>query len=504
MTSYRTVIVFELPEPYTQADGTITYVNRIKYLPIDYLESRSIQSSAQVVSQPMLNGDVISDHMYRNPTKLTISGKFSLNGRNWNNSTYSELHNEGDRLTAIEYIFERIKNEGILCNITTVATDVDTPDNISYDKDGNLNTSSITPSQTRFLTRENMALTDISWKEEQNTLGFSFNFQEVIMVHTEAYEVKMEDLDLPSLNEPPTQSLGEILFATGELPLAISKTLYNEGYIKDDWLKDVANSYVGDSKTTADNIGIVVQVLISTGLIAGVIVASIAVSASAIGATIISATAAVVPVGTIVAAAVAIVAAIGIGIWAIINNCRENEKAKRAFKLINGDYKQDLNRYMNFMDDVQMAVNSASASMSVYQFTVDDEQQICIPIGGNYYYITVTKVGDSFKSDVRVNGFGSQGGDPISSMRENWCPISDFMELNENENMWFKDESKQYQVYLVNPNLSDEVNPTEEEKENVKKKLNSYYIYVSKGSVKANIEKIQNAIHNALLAHDFD
>ena len=172
--------------------------------------------------------------------------------------------------------------------------------------------------------------------------------------------------------------------------------------------------------------------------------------------------------------------------------------------MVNGDYKQDLNRYINFMDDVQMAVNSASASMSVYQFTVDDEQQICIPIGGNYYYITVTKVGDSFKSDVRVNGFGSQGGDPISNMRENWCPISDFMELNENENMWFKDESKQYQVYLVNPNLSDEINRTEEEKENVKKKLNSYYIYVSKGSVKANIEKIQNAIHNALLAHDFD
>ena len=475
MTSYRTVIVFEFPEPYTQADGTITYVNRIKYLPIDYLDSRSIQSSAQVVSQPMLNGDVISDHMYRNPTKLTISGKFSLNGRNWNNSTYSEIHNEGDRLTAIEYIFERIKNEGILCNITTVATDVDTPDNISYDGNGNLKSSSITPSQTRFLTRENMALTDISWKEEQNTLGFSFNFQEVIMVHTESYEVKIEDLDLPSLNEPPTQSLGEILFATGELPLAISKTLYKEGYIRDDWLRDVAGSYEGDTKVFADNARIIVKVLISTGLMAGVIAAS-----------------------------VAIVAAIGIGIWAIINNCKENEKAKRAFKLVNGDYKQDLNRYINFMDDVQMAVNSASANMSVYQFTVDDEQQVCIPIGGNYYYITVAKVGDSFKSDVRVNGFGSQGGDPISNMRENWCPISDFMELNENENMWFKDESKQYQVYLVNPNLSDEINRTEEEKENVKKKLNSYYIYVSKGSVKANIEKIQNAIHNALLAHDFD
>lgn len=498
MTSYRTVIVFEMPEPYTQADGTIIYVNRTKYLPIDYLDARGIQSSAQVVTQPMLNGDVISDHMYRNPTKVSISGKFSLNGRNWNNTTYSEIHNEGDRLTAIEYVFEKIKNEGILCTLTTVETEIDVSDNITYDENGKLTNSAINPSQTRFLTRENMALTDISWKEEQNTLGFNFSFQEVIMVRTEAYQVKVEDLDLPSLNEPSTQSLGDLLFSTGELPLTVTKALQAKGYIQDEWLSDVCRNWKG--------VGIVAQVLIAVGVAVGVIVGSVILAGSAIGATIISATAAVVPVGTIVAAAVAIVAAIGIGIWALIDNHNKNEKAKRAFKLINGDYKQDLNRYMNFMDDVQSAVNSASANIQVYNFTSDDEQQICVPIGGNYYYITITKVGEApyFKSDVRVNGYEKQGGNPITSMRENWCPISNFMELNENINMWFKDESKQYQVYLVNPNLSDEVNKTDEEKEALKKKLSSYYIYVSKGSIKANLEKIENAINDALLSHDFD
>ena len=104
MNSYRTVIAFTMEEPMTQEDGTITYVNRIKYLPLDYLEARSVKSSAQIITQPMQSGDSISDHMYRNPVTISLSGKFSLNGRNWNNSTYSDIYNEGDRLTAIEYV----------------------------------------------------------------------------------------------------------------------------------------------------------------------------------------------------------------------------------------------------------------------------------------------------------------------------------------------------------------------------------------------------------------
>lgn len=498
MTSYRTVIVFDLPEPYTQEDGTIIYINRTKYLPIDYMDDRSITASAQVVTQPMQSGDVMSDHMYRNPVTLSINGKFSLNGRNWNNSTYSELHNEGDRLTAIEYVFERIKNEGILCTITTIASEMDSEDKVTYDKDGKP-IANFNPSQTRFLTRENMALTSISWKESQNTLGFTFSFQEVIMVDTEMmYEVDISDLDLPSIEPPSTQSLGDVLFNSGELPLTITKTLQEKGYIQDEWLSNVCEFWTGA--------GIVAQVLIAVGVAAGIIVGSIALAASTIGATVISATAAVVPVGTVVAAAVAIVAAIGFGIWAIINNHDKNERAKKAFKLINGDYKQDLNRYMNFMDDVQSAVNSSSANIEVFQFSNDDEQQVCIPIGGNYYYITITKLNEPpyFKSDVRVNGYGNQGGDPISNMRENWCYVTNFMDLNENVNMWFKDESKKYQVYLVNPNLSENMNKTEAERENVRKKLSSYYIYISKGSIKANIEQISNAISNSLLAHDFD
>ena len=76
--------------------------------------------------------------------------------------------------------------------------------------------------------------------------------------------------------------------------------------------------------------------------------------------------------------------------------------------------------------------------------------------------------------------------------------------LDENVNLWFKDESKKFQIYLVNPNMADEVNPDEPGKINVSKKLSTYYVYISKGSIKENIAKIQSAIENAILAHDFD
>ena len=495
MTSYRTVIAFKFPEARQDAYGRTQYVETIKYLPIDFLESRSVNASSTIVTQPLQNGDTMSDHMYRQPTTVDLSGKFSLNGRNWNNDSYTELYNTNDRLTSIEWVFEYIKNNGSLCTITTVATEVDSPDQFYYDEQGNVR-GNINPSNTRFITRENMALTSISWKEMQNTLEFSFKFNEVIMIDTEIYEIDPTDLNLPqSIEYPTTKSLGTLLFEAGDLPKAITDTLYKKGYIKDDWLREI--TLIGG------DIGIIKQVLIVQAVAVGV--AALAILATVkIGTAVVTATAAVVPVGTIVAAAIVVVTAIIVGIVAIFNRHKEKEKQKRAFKLVNGKPDHDLNRYQNFMDDVEMAVNKAGSNITIYNFTSDSEQEICVPIGGQYYFISVTKLNDDpyFKSDIRVNGFGVEGS-PISNMRLNWAPVDNFMNLNENINMWFKDESKEYQVYLVNPNLNDVINEDDGSKTVLKRKLSSYSIWICKGSIKEQITNIQNAINNAIIEHDF-
>ena len=329
------------------------------------------------------------------------------------------------------------------------------------------------------------------------TAASSANFTEVIMIDTEIYDIDPSDLNLPaSLDYPTTKSLGTLLFESGDLPKAITDTLYKKGYIKDDWLKAIVEMGV-----TA---GIVQQVLIVCAVAAGVAAAAILITLKVGLATALTATSAIVPVGTIIAAAVVVTAAIIIGIAAIFDRQKKKAKEKKAFKLINGKPDQDLNRYQNFMDDIEIAVNKAGSNITVYNFTSDSEQEICIPIGGDYYYITVTKLESDpwFKADIRTNGFGVDG-DAIPNMRENWPAVTNFMDLNENVNMWFKDNYKEYQIYLVNPNLNATINNEKEGVVALKKRLSSYTIWICRGSIKEQIQKIQDTIEETILAHDF-
>ena len=189
--SYRTVIVAPLPTMQIVEDingfRKEEVVIRNQFLPIDYIGSKSVKSSSTVISQPMQSGDTMSDHMYRNPTTISISGTFALNGRNWDNATYDNIVFLQDRLTAVQTVFEYIKNNGVLCTIITIACDMSGADVASYDEYGNF-IGNMNSENTRFLTRDNMALTSITWTEIGNTLDFSFEFLEVISIDMMEYE----------------------------------------------------------------------------------------------------------------------------------------------------------------------------------------------------------------------------------------------------------------------------------------------------------------------------
>lgn len=497
LKAFRTVIAFPFPKAI---DDVGNYILETQYLPIDYLEDRSVRASSKIVTQPLQNGDTMADHMYREPTTVDIKGKFSLNGRNRKNTSYNIML-KGDRLTNIEYVFEFIKNNGTLCTLTTVETDIDTYDDIVYDEDGNLTTANINPANTRFLTRENMALTNINWVEKVNTLEFNFSFTEVIMIDKMEFEFyDASDLDLPSLNEPQAQGVGTVLFGTGELPKIITQILCENGYVKSDW----ANAVV----TTMDYVGTVFTVFATIVVAIGLITLTVSITTAltGLGVTFGSAVLAF-PVGTVVAIVAVAVVAIGIAIRAFLNRHQQREKERRAFKLINGSPKQDWNRYCNLLDNVEMAVNKAGANLTLYQFSSNDEQEITMAIGGNYYYITFTKtnVYPYWKTDVRLNAPSTkEGSTAISNMRLNFPVVDNFLDLNENINMWFKDESKQYQCYIVNPSLNDAYNKTQEDKAKIAKDLTNYTIWISKGSMKEAVNKVEEALKNAIWENDFD
>ena len=138
----------------TVTDETSKY-NKQEFA-FDMVNSKNINKSVDITTHPLVNGDLVGDHMYKNALTLTVGGKFSLNG-----TKYTNYEGEGDRLANIQKIFEEIMDTGTVLNLKT-----------SYKNDNKL--------VTRFLERANMVLNSINWTENYNTLDFSFNFMQIM------------------------------------------------------------------------------------------------------------------------------------------------------------------------------------------------------------------------------------------------------------------------------------------------------------------------------------
>ena len=110
MGAYRTVIGVN----FNQYVDNTTSPDR--YLILDTQDDKQVTASAQIASQPLQDGDTMSDHMYREPVTVSLTGSFSLNGKNWNDDSYNFI-SKGDRLTNIQEAFEQILNEGLLCTL---------------------------------------------------------------------------------------------------------------------------------------------------------------------------------------------------------------------------------------------------------------------------------------------------------------------------------------------------------------------------------------------------
>ena len=470
-----------------------------RYLILDTQEEKTINSTSTLAQQPLQNGDTMSDHMYRNPTTFNISGTFAINGKNWDDDSYNFME-KGDRLTNIQEVFEYIKDQGILCRLTTIDEDeVTKKANEGYTLRGN--------AKTRFKTRNNMALDSITWVEKQNSVKFVFKFSEVIMVENEDYEELSDEkraaLGLPYVTSPQGSSLGTMLANTGRLQQTIIRALYDEGYIENDFLRGLA-----ETANVIKNV-VIAYAIISVGLAVAVITAVpaiIAVSAAAgsgaaavIGA-LAGSVSAVFPVGTIIVAAAAVIAGIAIAIVNIVSYHKKKEKQRKAFKAVK--FEEDRDRLINLLEDVEKEVNKTKTGLTIYNITGNHPQVVTINIGGEYYLINFTKNNTIEDSDWSAEVTDMEG-EALDTVKHAWSPVSSFCDLDRNKNLWFKDKSKEYDVYLVNPSLSEEVSKNNEELKNVKDNLEGYTIWVSKGDVKKHIERVEKSIENAIEAEGF-
>lgn len=457
-----------------------------RYLALDLQEEPTITASATLCQQPLQSGDTMTDHMYRNPTTIQLSGMFSLNGSNVLNkdTSYNFFQTSQDRLTAIQEIFEKIKDDGILCRITTLK------DGKGGDAQNNDN------AQVRFKERNNMALSSITWTQMQNSMKFSFTFNEVIMVEVQEYEELtdelLKELNLPRVTSPLGSSLSTVLSNTGGIEQIVVQSLYNNGYIDNDFAQALIEfvDYVGT--------------FVLAGLVAaGAIAAISAIAGSTAAALAISGSAAVIfPVGTIVAVAVVAVVAVVSLISSWFNRAKEREKQRKVFKLINGSAEQDAIRLRNLLDDINNAVIGVTTNITIYEIDPKDTntpQQVMINLGGDYFTIDFQE--NNTKSEYGWTAQVYDLNDNPVRLQHNWCPQTSLADLKRNQNMWFR--SGQYEVYLINANLNDIVNSTDEEKKNVAKRLHSYTIWVSYGNVEENAKIIENAINDAIVNEGF-
>lgn len=505
---------------------------RLCYFDLDTCTEKSLSSTATVPQYPVEDGVTVADHMYRNARTLTLSGSFSLAGRNnyENNNLYTKDNIIGElkggdkswdqwfeedggelkdlngvnRLEAIQKVFEYVQAKGILCTVMMCSG-----------KPGSEN--------TRFKVRDNMALTNISWREQYNSMSYSFTFTEVITVSKLGVFETFNYASLyPETSLPATKSLGEVVNESGSLYKTVLEALFNAGYIdladgKAFNLKGVKfDNLAWLDKTIAD---ILQQLII--GALAGVAGGAIIGGAAGYAAAVIAGSSAGGPIGLAVGITVAVLIFAGAGIYAAYKKGEKKKRLKQGFNLIQnyGTYvnpktyeptgvslqnavvnQTDIARLRMLMEDIQYKIDTELRGIQFYSLP-DSPGDVPITVGVDALTlrITATNNEDQPYSMQICKGYGSTA-EPVSPYFGSWCVESSLYDMDENQNTMYKDSSRQYYMFLFNPYLETDVakaagyNGVKE----AMQVLSNYYVLTVKGSIKDAMNKLSSTITDAL------
>ena len=529
-----------------------------RYFDLDLCSQRTVQSDATIASYPVQNGVTVSDHMFRNPRTLSLSGAFSLNGAavyegtdsydktnltetegnmpwdEWFAAEGSGLKDFGssNRLKSIQTFFEWIQEKGILCRVMMASANGAAP---------------------RFKVREKMALRSISWTERNNSMDFSFGFYEVIAVDNlfGSFEWFEYNKLYPSPVEPAARSLGEVLQDSGDIPAATLRALLDEGYIA----KADGKAFVLKDMEGLEAVGRYLREIFKTILVASAAGAA-AAAVIAVTSTIVAGSAATGP-GVVIGIGVAVAVAIGFGIYSLVQDQKKRERLKRGFNLIM-NYKQyvdpktleptgkdidkatyndtDVKRLVQLLNKVAADVETIMSGVTVYQITdseTDREaRQFPLPVGPDILYAdiersgglseaeidkriaeikddTAMSVGKKMSALVEVLGqepqytlklFSGIGDNakPVDTTMGTWPVCTRLNEMSRNSSVVYTTRDLQYECYLFNPSLDDTVNPDPLAQFQARRCLSNYYFLVCNGRMEENAKRLSKTITDAI------
>lgn len=337
----------------------------------DYVEDATTNLTSDITTHPLVNGDIIADHMYLNPSTVGFSGTFSLLG----NKKYD--FGSTDRLANIQEIFERIMKEGIMCTLVKMSSTGDT---------------------SRFKLRENMVLTSITWVERQTSMDFTFGFNEALtaVVDDVEYAVDVLDESLPVPSDPLSLDVTDELLDVNEILQYTIGVLQEEGLFADGFLEGAINWGV----EIGQRIGVVGQKIgyaaegALAGAAVGAVVGSVAVSAAIVTMCAIFGGLAAIPVaGWIAAAVIAAVAIVAGIIYGIFKGLEKNKYQIKKFKYKKKekDREAEYNRFYEFIGQIVLQFEQLEQNLSLYGFGQNTSQQCMVTIDNNYYVFTFTK-----------------------------------------------------------------------------------------------------------------
>lgn len=375
--------------------------NKDVLLVLDTVNETDVTASSTLTEHPMPSGEMVADHMFRNPNDVQLSGAFPL----INNVVNGLLvDSSGAYLAGVQDLFERIKNEGILCNIAKVTTQ---------------------NNDIRFKKRENLVLTNISWSEKISSVDFRFSFREVQFADVQEYDV-VDDAFLPDLEEPSSASFTDSLFDQSKMIRYIIDYLQNTGLLEE----KLWDSIQATKDFTAIGIlSVTAIVLAAISTIPGVNLAAWALIA-AVGAAVVF---------------------VKMTINVIKTLYLRNKYGIKPFKYYKNEKRRnkEIKRFIEFLNQMADRFGVLNDKIKCYAISKEGQQQCLLSVNDQYCLFTFTRnnVEDAQDYNCKVETFDNK---LLGSMK-NIC-VSSVVAFDQcNSSNYLADFGDGVKAYLVCP-----------------------------------------------------
>lgn len=371
-----------------------------------------------ITTHPIVNGDMVADHGYKQPLTLAFNATVALKG----NKGITLDNVEISPLEAIN-IFEAIKNNLYICKIAQISL---------------LNSSDV-----RFKQYSNMVITSLTHTEYINTVEFMFSWQQVLLVDVDIPKAAIDDEFLPTIDVPKPSMFTDTLIDWSVVDASIINCLKDNGLVEDNFLSYLAlmvndEAWLGAVIVASIGAGAALAAtLIQTGaIVGGAIKAAITI---ALGSN---------PVGWIVIAAGAAVALV-IGLVGIFKRAAERQKYLfEPFTFDENDDKhneEEATRFTKFLIDMHTQFEQLNNEILVYQIGSNDDQEVIVAIDNLYYTFKFTT--NNIEHTVICDVFDMDNNVVTTMQDVSSAPIS-FFDCNTN-NVLFTTSTNTY-VYIIN------------------------------------------------------